>query len=185
MIDKDLSEPYSIYTYRYFILGWPQLCISAYDDDQDGKFVGVVVCKADKTRRNKYRGYIAMLAVDNSVRRKRIGSSLVSMAIREMVRMGCDEAVLETEITNKAAMRLYENLGFYRDKRLSKYYLNGVDAFRLKLWLKDVEDYSSVQEALKEQERLEQEQQQQQREAECQEPNVSQESTGEEQGKAQ
>lgn len=26
MIQKDLSEPYSIFTYRYFISGWPDLC---------------------------------------------------------------------------------------------------------------------------------------------------------------
>ncbi len=26
LISKDLSEPYSIYTYRYFIHSWPQLC---------------------------------------------------------------------------------------------------------------------------------------------------------------
>lgn len=46
------------------------------------------------------------------------------------------QVVLETEITNKAALRLYENLGFIRDKRLFRYYLNGVDALRLKLWLR-------------------------------------------------
>ena len=46
------------------------------------------------------------------------------------------QVVLETEITNKAALRLYENLGFVRDKRLFRYYLNGVDALRLKLWLR-------------------------------------------------
>jgi ribosomal protein S18 acetylase RimI-like enzyme len=44
--------------------------------------------------------------------------------------------VLETETTNEAALKLYENLGFARHKRLLKYYLNGVDAFRLKLWLR-------------------------------------------------
>lgn len=27
IITKDLSEPYSIYTYRYFINNWPELCI--------------------------------------------------------------------------------------------------------------------------------------------------------------
>lgn len=27
LISKDLSEPYSIYTYRYFIYNWPTLCI--------------------------------------------------------------------------------------------------------------------------------------------------------------
>lgn len=26
LIQKDLSEPYSIYTYRYFIYNWPKLC---------------------------------------------------------------------------------------------------------------------------------------------------------------
>ena len=26
LIAKDLSEPYSIYTYRYFIHNWPYLC---------------------------------------------------------------------------------------------------------------------------------------------------------------
>ena len=26
LIDKELSEPYSIFTYRYFINQWPQLC---------------------------------------------------------------------------------------------------------------------------------------------------------------
>jgi hypothetical protein len=29
MIDQELSEPYSIYTYRYFLTGWPELCIYA------------------------------------------------------------------------------------------------------------------------------------------------------------
>lgn len=46
------------------------------------------------------------------------------------------QVVLETEITNKSALKLYENLGFVRDKRLFRYYLNGVDALRLKLWLR-------------------------------------------------
>lgn len=45
------------------------------------------------------------------------------------------QIVLETEVTNVSALNLYEKLGFVRDKRLYKYYLNGVDAFRLKLWL--------------------------------------------------
>ena len=46
-----------------------------------------------------------------------------------------DQVVLEAEIDNSAALRLYENLGFIRDKRLHKYYLNGHDAFRLHLLL--------------------------------------------------
>jgi len=40
---------------------------------------------------------------------------------------------LEAEVTNKGALALYGRLGFIRAKRLYRYYLNGVDAFRLKL----------------------------------------------------
>ena len=46
------------------------------------------------------------------------GSNLVQRAIRAMVKDDPDEVVLETEITNKPALKLYENLGFVRDKRL-------------------------------------------------------------------
>lgn len=28
LISKDLSEPYSIFTYRYFLHTWPSLCIT-------------------------------------------------------------------------------------------------------------------------------------------------------------
>ena len=44
--------------------------------------------------------------------------------------------MLETEVTNLGALRLYEGLGFVRDKRLHRYYLNGNDAYRLKVWFK-------------------------------------------------
>ncbi|KAJ3606953.1 hypothetical protein NHX12_026469 [Muraenolepis orangiensis] len=133
LITKDLSEPYSIYTYRYFIHNWPQLCFLALVEQE---CVGAIVCKLDMHKKMFRRGYIAMLAVDSKHRRKSIGTNLVKKAIYAMVEGDCDEVVLETEITNKSALKLYENLGFVRDKRLFRYYLNGVDALRLKLWLR-------------------------------------------------
>ncbi|XP_049319863.1 N-alpha-acetyltransferase 30 [Astyanax mexicanus] len=133
LITKDLSEPYSIYTYRYFIHNWPQLCFLAMVEKN---CVGAIVCKLDMHKKMFRRGYIAMLAVDSKFRRKGIGTNLVKKAIYAMVDGDCDEVVLETEITNKSALKLYENLGFVRDKRLFRYYLNGVDALRLKLWLR-------------------------------------------------
>ncbi|KAI4885426.1 hypothetical protein NFI96_018053 [Prochilodus magdalenae] len=133
LITKDLSEPYSIYTYRYFIHNWPRLCFLAMVEEE---CVGAIVCKLDIHKKMFRRGYIAMLAVDSKHRRKSIGTNLVKKAIYAMVEGDCDEVVLETEITNKSALKLYENLGFVRDKRLFRYYLNGVDALRLKLWLR-------------------------------------------------
>ena len=75
LIEKDLSEPYSIFTYRYFINNWPKLCylvrqpntsvvlvsppivafpfrcvkhgFQALDTTRDNKCVGAIVCKLD------------------------------------------------------------------------------------------------------------------------------------------
>ena len=49
--------------------------------------------------------------------------------------MGGDEIVLETEVCNVIALNFYKKFGFSKVKRLLNYYLNGNDAFRLKLWL--------------------------------------------------
>lgn len=132
LIENDLSEPYSVYTYRYFIHNWPNLCFLAKDGD---KYVGVIICKLDR-HKDRLRGYIAMLAVAKTHRKMSIGSNLVKKAIYAMKDMNADEVVLETEFTNQGALGLYQRLGFIKDKRLYRYYLNGVDAFRLKLFCK-------------------------------------------------
>lgn len=74
-----------------------------------------------------------MLAVNKEHRKLGIGSLLVKTAINAMIAEKADEIVLETECTNTGAMTLYQNLGFIRDKRLFRYYLNGIDAFRFVL----------------------------------------------------
>ena len=48
------------------------------------------------------------------------GTELVKRAIQQMVVGGCEEVVLEAEVTNTGALALYQNLGFIRDKRLHK-----------------------------------------------------------------
>ena len=76
-----------------------------------------------------------MLAVDPQHRRLGLGRRLIQQGIDQMKSEGADEIVLETEITNTAALRLYESFGFVRDKRLLTYYLNGNDAYKLKLFV--------------------------------------------------
>ena len=151
LISVELSEPYSIFTYRYFLNNWPELAFLALMpapvadleviERGGAKYcvVGTIVNKQDKHRSGSMRGYIAMLAVHKSVRGRGMGRKLVQLAVRKMRDTGADEAVLETEVTNKGALRLYEGLGFCRDKRLMRYYLNGNDAFRLKVWFNDVQ----------------------------------------------
>ena len=177
LIDEQLSEPYSIFTYRYFVSQWPELCFLAREsadlarrsdvDDQsrqedghsnssavypgqsddgndqtsvsananmEGRCVGAIVCKMDFDRPIP-RGYIAMLVVVKEFRGQGIASHLVSLCVERMLAAGCGEVTLEAEVTNEGALALYGRLGFLRAKRLHRYYLNGSDAFRLKLRL--------------------------------------------------
>ena len=55
------------------------------------------------------------------------------LAISEMALNGCEEVVLETESDNVAALGFYRKLGFIKEKRLYRFYLNAKDAFRLSL----------------------------------------------------
>ncbi|KAL4913747.1 acyl-CoA N-acyltransferase [Aspergillus aurantiobrunneus] len=139
LIAKELSEPYSIYVYRYFLYQWGEFCFLAMDTDASGteQMVGVVISKLEPHRNGPLRGYIAMLAVSEEYRGKGIATKLVRRAIDAMEKAGADEIALETEITNTAAIKLYERLGFLRSKRLHRYYLNGNSAYRLVLYLKE------------------------------------------------
>lgn len=137
LISKDLSEPYSIYVYRYFLYQWPELCFFAIDTSTPhNDLVAVVICKLERHRGGPMRGYIAMLATRETHRGKGLAKTLVSKAIDLMTAQDADEIALETEETNTAAMKLYESLGFLRSKKLHRYYLNGNSAYRLLLYLK-------------------------------------------------
>jgi peptide alpha-N-acetyltransferase len=117
LVSKDLSEPYSVFTYRYFLHNWPFLCICAYitendtttsSDDMNAisnhdiktnkKLIGTIVCKLEGGEENNQSGYIAMLAVDVNYRKQGIGMKLVNAGIENMISMGCREVILETEV---------------------------------------------------------------------------------------
>jgi len=89
LISKDLSEPYSIYVYRYFLYQWGDLCFLAMNDKEE--MVGVVVSKLEPHRSGPLRGYIAMLAVSEGYRGRGIATKLVRMAIDAMIERDADE----------------------------------------------------------------------------------------------
>lgn len=163
LISGDLSEPYSIYVYRYFLYEWGHLCFlvspSLTSPAQDPKrsshhtennhelttkalnpqtsaLLATIICKLEPHRDGPMRGYIAMLATAAPHRGRGIASTLVAHAVRAMAAEGADEVALETEVSNVPSLRLYERAGFLRSKRLGRYYLNGSEAFRLVLYLK-------------------------------------------------
>eukprot|EP00601_Ochromonadales_sp_CCMP2298_P002713 CAMPEP_0173188090 /NCGR_PEP_ID=MMETSP1141-20130122/11072_1 /TAXON_ID=483371 /ORGANISM="non described non described, Strain CCMP2298" /LENGTH=160 /DNA_ID=CAMNT_0014112001 /DNA_START=137 /DNA_END=616 /DNA_ORIENTATION=+ len=134
LVSKDLSEPYSVFTYRYFLHNCPRFCICAYAMENGCReMMATIVCKLEGEG-DEMQGYMAMLAVDQAYRQRGIGRQLVVMVIDRMIQDGCREVMLETEASNLGALSLYTKLGFAKDEKMAKYYLNGGDAYRLKLW---------------------------------------------------
>ncbi|KAG5479200.1 hypothetical protein LSCM4_01789 [Leishmania orientalis] len=146
LFTAELTEPYSSFTYQYFVFGWPDLCITAFGVESEtkpdksvvGEKVGAVVSRVTRKGADMpLRGYLAMFAVVPSFRGYRLGSRLVSLTVALMREKDCDEVYLETPTSNVRALGLYLNLGFAKTKFLPRYYLDHSDAVRLKLWLKD------------------------------------------------
>lgn len=131
LIASNLSEPYSVYVYRYFFHQWPQYCFLISEEGSD-KIIGVIITKVELHREARMRGYIGMLVIQPAFRGKGLATKLVKLSIFKMIEWGqADEIMLETEVINTAALHLYELLGFMRTKRMHRYYLNTHDAFRL------------------------------------------------------
>lgn len=125
-------------------------------DPVDSSLVGVVICKLETHAANgppTRRGYIAMLAVSAAHRGHGVATSLVRRGIDAMAEQDADEVVLETEESNSPAIRLYERLGFFRSKKLHRYYLNGNSAYRLVLPLKPIDTDSALDLALGDEDR--------------------------------
>jgi N-alpha-acetyltransferase 30 len=71
MIEVELSEPYSIFTYRYFVNNWPHLTFLAIHNK---KMIGVIIGKLEIHKGSKKnRGYIAMIVVDKEYRGLQLG----------------------------------------------------------------------------------------------------------------
>lgn len=69
LVDNELSEPYSIFTYRYFLTNWPWLCFLVREGPH---CFGTVVCRLDN-HKNRQRGYLAMLVVEKEFRSRGVG----------------------------------------------------------------------------------------------------------------
>lgn len=88
LVASELSEPYSIFTFRHFLEGAPDLCFVAYDGE---RLVGVMINKAEfRVRNGRMRGYVAMLAVESEYRGRGLGSRLAATGLQALCAK-CDE----------------------------------------------------------------------------------------------
>jgi ribosomal protein S18 acetylase RimI-like enzyme len=89
----------------------PELFIVALDGVQ---VVGSIIAGYDG-----HRGWIYMLAVSNSHRRRHIGSTLVQEAQARLAAMGCRKINLQVRTSNAAAVEFYKKLGYIIEERIS------------------------------------------------------------------
>ena len=129
LMQTELSEPYSVFTFRHFCHGWPELTFLAKIGE---KMIGACVGYTEDHKSGAFRGCIAMLAIEKEHRHRKLGTILSRLCLDKMQELGCEYCLLETEHFNQASLGLYRSLGFIKVKRLNNHYMNGADAFRLK-----------------------------------------------------
>jgi len=110
---------------------WPGFIIA----EREGELVGYIILRISGWPAERKRGGIVSLATHPAHLRQGVGRRLMEIA-RKFVETGGGQALdLEVDITNQAAIALYENLGYKDLKPLPDYYGPGKDGKRMTLEL--------------------------------------------------
>lgn len=80
--------------------------------------------------------HIGDIAVSPKYRRRGLASVLILHTVALAKRIGKTAVTLEVRASNDAAIKCYKALGFKRQRRLKKYYLDGEDGIFMGLSLK-------------------------------------------------
>ena len=81
---------------------------------EDDRIVGTAIAGYDG-----HRGWLYSVAVDESMRRKRVGSELIRHAVDLLRGLGCVKVNLQVRTTNAAVVAFYQSLGFEVEDRIS------------------------------------------------------------------
>ncbi len=76
-----------------------------------------------------------MLAVSGDLRRRGVGTMLMSRFMEESYKKGTRVVTLEVRKNNDAALSFYNKLGFRRVDVIKNYYNDGEDAYQMQRWL--------------------------------------------------
>jgi ribosomal-protein-alanine N-acetyltransferase len=128
-----LPENYSTFFYRDLYRRFPKTFVVA---EADRDIQGYIMCRIErglsklKSLRPARHCHVVSIAVREPYRRRGIATSLMVEAMRNgRQEYSATECFLEVRVSNDAAVRLYEKLGFSKVKRNFGYYLDGEDAW--------------------------------------------------------
>ncbi len=99
-------------------------CLVAVGDEEIGGFVLGETIGSD--------AHIVTLDVAQAYRRRGVGSLLLQALENSVVRQGARAMILETAVDNDAAIALWKRYGYGTEGILKRYYLDKVDALRMR-----------------------------------------------------
>lgn len=83
-------------------------------------------------RQNQTRAEVDSVAVKPSHRGQGIAAALMARLVSLLRRRGFSTLKLTVRLDNAAAIALYRKLGFSRERRINRYYEDGVPAWRMR-----------------------------------------------------
>ena len=89
-----------------------------------GRILGFVVAESDPSR----VGHILTIDVRPDGQRTGVGSLLLEAAERRLVQEKCEGVLLETAVSNTAALAFYKHHGYSVIETIPRYYLDSIDA---------------------------------------------------------
>lgn len=101
---KIFTRPWSCQGFLDAIAGTQNIFLAAEEDSEILGYCGMY-CAADE-------GEITNVAVAEKVRRQQVGKRLLERLLAEAGEAGIRTVILEVRVSNEAAIRLYEGLGF-------------------------------------------------------------------------
>lgn len=115
---------YSKTTLRYFLTISSADCVVAVED---GKIAGFIV-----SEENPPLAHIITLDVEERYRRRGVGTALLEKIEANLAARGVRSILLETAITNDAAVAFWQRHGYRIEATLKRYYLGKLDAYEMR-----------------------------------------------------
>jgi len=119
-----LRERYDPTLFLQLVPFWPEGLMVVEDMGRPVGFVFGVMSGHQQAR-------ILMLAVNRQYRNAGLGTLLTQEFFRECGKKGIRQVSLEVRVSNYAALKFYQRLGFFNVRRASHYYSDGEDGIFL------------------------------------------------------
>lgn len=127
-----LPENYSSYFFMDLYERYPDTFIVA---EAYSQIVGYIMCRIETGLPDfgllgiTKRGHVISIAVLPENQRNGIGEALMQEAMTRMRKYKAREIYLEVRTSNKAAIAMYNKLGFQTSRTIRGYYADGEDAY--------------------------------------------------------